>query len=79
MVPAGPHGGDMPNAVVGTDGMLKGQVLNTGVTLKPGAKSLMDADGSALVIHAKPDDYKSQPSGDAGDRIVCAVIAAPKK
>ena len=78
MVPAGPHGGDMPNAVVGTDGMLKGQVLNTGVTLKPGAKSLMDADGSALVIHAKPDDYKSQPSGDAGDRIVCAVIAAPK-
>ncbi len=79
MVPAGPHGGDMPNALVGADGMYKSQVLNTGVTLRPGPKSLADADGSALVIHAKADDYKTQPSGDAGDRIVCAVVAPPKK
>jgi Cu-Zn family superoxide dismutase len=34
----------------------------------------MDADGSAVVIHASPDDYKSQPSGGAGDRVACAVI-----
>lgn len=73
------HGGDMPNAYVGADGVLKTQALNTGVTLAAGAKSLFDADGSALVIHAKPDDYKTQPSGDAGDRIACAVVAAPKK
>lgn len=79
MVAGGHHGGDMPNAIVGTNGMLKTAVLNTGVTLSPGPKSLFDADGSALVIHAKPDDYKSQPSGDAGDRIACAVVAAPKK
>lgn len=79
MVAAGPHGGDMPNAIVGKDGSFKSQLLNTGVTLGAGPKSLADADGSALVIHAKADDYKTQPSGDAGDRIVCAVVAAPKK
>lgn len=79
MVQGGPHGGDMPNAMIGTDGKLNSQVLNTGVTLGAGMKSLADADGSALVIHAKPDDYKTQPSGDAGDRIACAVVAAPKK
>lgn len=79
MVMGGPHGGDMPNAYVGADGMLVEQVLNTGATIGAGPKSLKDRDGSALVIHAKPDDYKTQPSGDAGDRIGCAVIAAPRK
>jgi Cu-Zn family superoxide dismutase len=79
MTPGGHHGGDMPNAYVGADGVLKTSLLNTGVTLASGPTSLFDADGSALVIHAKPDDYKTQPSGDAGDRIACAVAAAPKK
>lgn len=78
MVKGGPHGGDMPNQHVGADGMLKAQILNTGVTLAAGPKSLEDADGSALVIHADADDYKSQPSGAAGGRIACAVISAPK-
>lgn len=78
MVMGGPHGGDMPNQHVGEDGVLKGQVLNTRVTLSPGATSLLDADGSALVIHAGADDYKSQPAGDAGGRIACAVISAAK-
>lgn len=72
----GPHGGDMPNQYVGPDGVLKTQVLNTGVTLTPGPKSLLDADGSALVIHAGQDDYTSQPAGNAGGRIACAVISA---
>ncbi|MCJ2185197.1 superoxide dismutase family protein [Novosphingobium beihaiensis] len=76
MVMDGPHGGDMPNQYVGPDGVLKTQVLNTGVTLTPGPKSLLDADGSALVIHAGQDDYTSQPSGNAGGRIACAVISA---
>lgn len=79
MVMGGPHGGDMPNQHVGADGALVTQVLDTGVTLRAGPKSLADLDGSALVIHAKADDYKTQPSGDAGDRIGCAVVAAPKK
>lgn len=78
MVMGGPHGGDMPNQHVGPDGSLEARVLNTGVTLKAGPRSLADLDGSALVIHAKPDDYKTQPSGDAGDRIACAVIAKSK-
>jgi Cu-Zn family superoxide dismutase len=76
MVMDGPHGGDMPNQYVGADGILKTQVLNTGVTLSPGPKSLLDADGSALVIHAGSDDYTSQPAGNAGGRIACAVISA---
>lgn len=78
MVEGGPHGGDMPNQRVGADGMLKSQVFNTGVRLGAGPRSLNDVDGSALVIHAAADDYKSQPSGAAGDRIACAVISAPK-
>lgn len=78
MVAGGPHGGDMPNQHVGADGVLKAQVLNTGVTLAAGPKTLADADGSALVIHADPDDYTSQPAGNAGGRIACAVISKPK-
>ncbi|QSR15681.1 superoxide dismutase family protein [Novosphingobium sp. KA1] len=74
----GPHGGDMPNQHVGPDGMLKVQVLNTGVTIAPGSKSIVDADGTALVIHANADDYTSQPAGNAGGRIACAVLSAPK-
>ncbi|WP_243652321.1 superoxide dismutase family protein [Novosphingobium sp. PhB165] len=74
----GPHGGDMPNQHVGADGVLKTQVLNTGVTITPGPKSIVDADGTALVIHADPDDYTSQPAGNAGSRIACAVLSAPK-
>ena len=76
MVEGGPHAGDMPNQYVGPDGVLKEQIFNTGVTLTPGPNSLLDADGSALVIHAGADDYMSQPSGAAGNRIACAVISA---
>lgn len=62
------------NQFVRQDGMLRAHVLNTMVTLSPGEASLFDGDGSALVLHARPDDYRSQPAGDAGDRIACAVI-----
>lgn len=74
----GPHGGDMPNQNVGADGVLKTEVLNTGITLSPGPKSVFDADGTALVIHAGVDDYTSQPSGNAGGRLACAVISKAK-
>lgn len=74
MTEGGPHGGDMPNQFVGADGMLKAQVLNPSVTLGSGDGTLFGPDGTALVIHAKADDYASQPAGDAGDRIACAVI-----
>ena len=65
----------MPNQFVSQDGKLRIQVLNANVTLGDGAASLLDQDGSALVIHAKADDYRTQPSGDAGERVACAVIA----
>jgi Cu-Zn family superoxide dismutase len=68
------HAGDMPNQFVAADGTLRAHVLNTQITLGNGRGTLFDKDGSAIVLHAKPDDYKSQPSGDSGDRIACAVI-----
>ena len=50
-------------------------MLNTAVTLDKGKpNSLFDADGSTLIIHAKADDYKTDPAGDAGGRIACGVI-----
>jgi Cu-Zn family superoxide dismutase len=70
----GPHAGDMPNQFAGKDGMLHASALNTQVTLSKGPATLFDADGSSLIVHAKRDDYASQPSGDAGDRIACAVV-----
>jgi Cu-Zn family superoxide dismutase len=70
----GAHAGDMPNQVVGADGVLRAEVLNDKVTLGPGEATLFDADGASLVIHAEADDHRSQPAGDAGGRIACAVI-----
>lgn len=70
----GPHAGDLPNLIVPESGDLKQQIFTPGVTLDSGENSLFDADGSAIVIHAKADDYRSQPAGDSGDRIACAVI-----
>jgi Cu-Zn family superoxide dismutase len=73
---AGPHAGDMPNIHVPDGGAITVEVLNTFVTLSGGATSLMDADGSALMIHAMADDYTTDPAGEAGDRIACGVITA---
>jgi Cu-Zn family superoxide dismutase len=73
---AGPgHAGDMPNLHVPQSGDLSVEVLNAAVTLDKGKpNSLFDADGSALVVHATADDYRSDPAGNAGDRIACGVI-----
>ena len=69
------HAGDMPNLHVPQNGDLSIEVVNTAVSLDKGKpNSLFDNDGSALVIHAKADDYKSDPAGNAGDRIACGVI-----
>jgi len=75
MATGGPHAGDMPNVTVGADGKLSVEVLDTNVTLGSGAKSLLDADGSALVLHAMADDYATDPTGSAGGRIACGVIS----
>jgi len=69
----GPHPGDMPNMVVGDDGILKAEVF---LDLLSVEQMVKDDDGAAFVIHADPDDYESQPSGDAGGRIACGVFKA---
>lgn len=70
----GPHVGDMPNVVVAVNGTLRATIVNPNVTLGSGPGSLFGPDGTSLVIHDRPDDYVSQPAGNAGDRIACAVI-----
>jgi len=71
MAAGGPHAGDMPNQYVGADGVLRAQVFNDRVSLGDGENGIR---GRALMVHAKADDYESQPSGDAGDRLACGVI-----
>lgn len=71
----GPHAGDLLNLHVPASGTLTTEQLATGVTLMPGVEgSLMDGDGSALVIHQNPDDYTSQPAGGGGPKLACGVI-----
>lgn len=70
----GPHPGDMPNIHVPDSGALTVEYFLSGVALEGGDVSIMDDDGAAIMIHSGADDYESQPSGDAGDRIACGVI-----
>jgi len=75
MAADGQHAGDMPNLHVPADGILIVEVLNPSVTLeKAKPNSLYGPGGTALVIHAGKDDYKSDPTGEAGGRIACAII-----
>ena len=67
----GPHPGDMHNQYVGQDGMLRAQIFDTMVTLDGKTDGIR---GRALMVHANSDDYRSQPSGDAGERLACGVI-----
>ncbi|MCY7271142.1 MAG: superoxide dismutase family protein [Sphingomonas bacterium] len=76
--PAGAHAGDLANLTIAADGSAKVSIPIAGAMIASGAMMLADADGTALVVHAKPDDYKTDPSGDSGDRIACAVLAAVK-
>jgi Cu-Zn family superoxide dismutase len=68
--PQGPHAGDLPNVEVAANGVLAATVTLPGATMA----NLLDADGAALVLHAKADDYMTDPSGNSGGRIACAVI-----
>lgn len=69
-----PHLGDLPNLVVGNNGTGSLNFVVAGATLEDGANSLFHEGGTSLVIHAKPDDLISDPSGNSGDRIACGVI-----
>ncbi len=69
--PAGPHAGDAPNLTIGADGSGSVTIMLPSGTMD----GLLDADGSAFVIHAQADDYKTDPSGNSGGRIACGVFA----
>ena len=69
--PAGAHAGDLPNLTASANGRGAINFMVTG-------GSLADADGTSLVIHAQADDYLTDPSGNSGDRIACAVLAPPR-
>ncbi len=72
--PQGPHAGDLPNFTVAKNGKGKATIVADMVTTGDGANSLFHTGGTSLVIHAGPDDYKTDPAGNSGDRIACGVI-----
>jgi Cu-Zn family superoxide dismutase len=72
--PEGPHAGDIPNFTVDAKGASKATAVAPNVTLTDGPHSVYTGGGTALVIHAKPDDNKTDPAGNSGDRIACGVI-----
>jgi superoxide dismutase, Cu-Zn family len=72
--PEGHHSGDMPNFVVRPDGSAKVSILDKDVNFGSDSHSLFSNGGTALVIHAKADDMKTDPAGNAGDRIACGTI-----
>ena len=75
MASDGTHAGDMPNLHIPANGELVVEVLNAAVTLEKGkANSLFGPEGTALIIHAGKDDYKTDPTGEAGGRIACGLV-----
>lgn len=73
--PKGMHAGDLPNLEVEENGSLELMTETNEISLEKGAdNSLFDNDGSSIVIHAGPDDYKTDPAGNSGDRIACGII-----
>jgi Cu-Zn family superoxide dismutase len=74
--PQGQHAGDLPNLVVAENGTASLEFTVAGATMSEGANALLDADGGAIVVHADPDDMKTDPSGESGGRIACGVFSA---
>jgi len=72
--PAGPHAGDAPNLVIASDGRGHASFTTDRISLTTGATDVFDADGTAVVIHAGPDDQTSQPAGNSGARVACGVL-----
>ena len=70
----GPHAGDLPNFIAAADGSAEINVVATLVTLRSGKNSLFPAGGTCVVVHEKPDDEITDPTGNAGERIACGAI-----
>jgi Cu-Zn family superoxide dismutase len=76
--PEGHHAGDHANITIGADGKANFRTESKDVTWTDGPHSIFTNGGLSLVIHAKPDDQKTDPAGNSGDRIACGVIEKPK-
>ena len=76
--PMGAHLGDLANFEIDQAGAATTSFTVAGVTMSGATNALADADGTSLVVHAKADDYRTDPSGNSGDRVACAVLAPPK-
>lgn len=72
--PQGHHLGDLPNLLVGATGAGRLEFAVAGASLVRGPLALLDEDGAALVVHANPDDYRTDPSGNSGARIACGAF-----
>ena len=72
--PRGPHAGDLPDITVDASGRGHLEVTVTRATLKKGPTSLLDEDGSAIVVHERPDDARTDPDGGSGARVACGVL-----
>jgi len=72
--PAGPHLGDLPNLFVPAAGNVETEAFVPRLRLGTGPGTLLDDDGAAVIVHRGPDDYRTDPAGNAGERIACGVI-----
>lgn len=72
--PNGPHAGDLPALAVNGAGVGHLNAKTDRATLSASPVSIFDADGSAIVIHAGPDDQVTDPTGNSGARVACGVI-----
>jgi Cu-Zn family superoxide dismutase len=77
--PKGPHAGDLPNIIIPASGKLETQIMVAGDRQWDGQGGILDGDGASLVIHANPDDYMTDPSGNSGPRIACAKLDLPQR
>jgi Cu-Zn family superoxide dismutase len=77
--PRGYHAGDLPNIEVPASTQHSVEHLVANATLEPGPRTLLDADGSSIVMHAGKDDYVADPAGNSGDRLACGRIVRADK
>jgi Cu-Zn family superoxide dismutase len=73
-VKGGPRAGDLPNQFAHADGTLHASTITNAFSLGNGKKSIFDRDGASIIVHAKADDYATQPDGNAGPRLACGTI-----
>ena len=67
------HAGDLPMLVAGADGQARFEALMDGISLENGPANIL---GRSIIVHARPDDFTTQPTGNSGARVACGVIKA---